>query len=305
MKILITGGCGFKGAVLSQLLRFNHDVTALDSHLWGVRHVPSLIERDIKVVTGDIRDQSVMAPLLKEADAVINLAAVVGYPACEIEPRLAEEVNVKAVCSMLEMMSKDQMFIQASTGSVYGKLENMCAEDSPLNPLTVYGRTKLEAEKPVIDFGGVCPRFATAFGVSPCMRFDLLPNFFCYRAVHDRYIVMYEANARRTLIDVHDMARSYEFILKNYKEMSGDIYNIGDESLNLSKKSIAEKVCSITKAQLFIESIGSDRDGRDYEVNYTKIKSLGFTCTHSLESQLPQIIECAKIVERSGEWRTT
>lgn len=305
MNILITGGCGFKGSVLAKLLRLGDSVIVVDSHLWGVRHVPGLIESGIEVVTGDIRSQSLMARLLKNADVVINLAAVVGYPACEKNPHLAEEVNVKAVHSMLEMMSKHQMFIQASTGSVYGKLENMCGEDSPLNPLTVYGRTKLEAEKPVLDFGGVCPRFATAFGISPCMRFDLLPNFFCYRAVHDSYIVMYEANARRTLIDVHDMARAYAFITDNYDKMAGGIYNIGDESLNLTKKAIAEKVCSLTGAQLFIESIGSDKDGRDYEVNYSKIRSLGFSCTHSLDSQLPHIIECAKLVERSGEWRMT
>ena len=303
MKVLITGGAGFKGVVLAEKLQsIGHQVAVVDTFRWGVQPIVHLANR-VEFVRGDVRHGELMRKLVADKDLVINLAGIVGYPLCERYPKEAHEVNVDSVYTILSGMSKKQMFIHASTGSVYGKLEETCTETSSTNPLTVYGRTNLESEAPVLDFGGVVLRFATAFGVSPCMRFDLLPNFFIWRALNDGFIVLYEADARRTLIDVKDMARAYLFSADRYQQMKGEIWNVGDESLNVTKREVAKKACDLVGAKLFVESVGQDKDARDYEVSYQKIRGIGFQCKHGLEEGLQQILVVARLVEPDNAWR--
>jgi len=307
VNVLITGGAGFKGVVLTEMLArlsAGHEIVVIDNFRWGLSPVLTLFQYpNVKIVKGDVRDKQLMEGYVLGADVIINLAGIVGYPECARFEREAREVNVDAVYQLADMVKPSQKFIQASTGSVYGKLDDTCTETSGTNPLTVYGETNLEAETPVLGAGGICLRFATAFGISPCMRFDLLPNFFSFRAVHDRYLVVYEAEARRTFIDTYDMARAYLFAIDHYEAMKGGIFNVGDERLNVNKGDVAEWVCELTGADLFIESVGKDLDARDYEVSYAKINALGYFCQHTVQDRLPLIVKIAELYDRRDNWR--
>lgn len=313
LKILITGGAGFKGAVLSKILTDEHHAVTVVDHLkWGAWPLMSLIPKsNFKFVRGDVRDRELMRKLLEPADVVINLAAIVGYPACEAAADEAFQTNLHFVEWLTEMMRSCQYLFQASTGSVYGKLEETCTEDSPCNPLSIYGETKLKAEKCVEQFGGVNFRFATAFGVSPCMRFDVVPAFFMYRALTERYAVVYEGQARRTFIDVWDMGSSYSWGIENYGDLQGQVFNVGDDTLNVTKMHVVEMIRDIIQTEegwelpILNESLTQDKDARDYEVDYSKIQNLGFKCEVDLMGGLSQTYRAAKAMIGSSPnpWR--
>jgi nucleoside-diphosphate-sugar epimerase len=313
MRILVTGGAGFKGAVLCKdLLCHGHEVTVIDNLRWGAGPLMHLIHNDdFRFVKGDIRNVDLVLPMLKNFDAIINLAAIVGHPECDRFPQDAREVNLKAVQGITRCLSSSQMFIQASTGSVYGKLEETCTELSPTVPLSLYGSTKLAAEDAVRDCGGVSLRFATAFGVSPCMRFDVVPSFFMWKALNDGYMVVYESGARRTLVDVQDMSAAYLFTLKNWEVMHGQVFNVGDETLNVTKRQVVLEVQSLIKElegrdiEIFDESTMKDKDARDYEVSYEKIREIGFECRITLRQGLINTYKAAKVVMGSlpNPWR--
>jgi len=310
MRVLVTGGAGFKGVVLTEaLLRRGYEVTVLDTFKWGVRPLVGLMRNPkLAVVRGDICDSSLFGDLACNHDATINLAGMVGYPECDRDKDGAWKVNTFAVSELLKLVPSRHKFIQASTGSVYGKLDSICTEESPTNPLTVYGSTKLEAESCVVGFGGVSLRFATAFGVAPCMRFDLLPNFFIWRALRDGFIVAYETAARRTLIGVHDMVAAYLLALDNYEAMQGQVYNVGDESLNVTKADLLNYTKKlIPSVDIFDQSSGADKDGRDYEVSYKKIQGFGFKCVQTLEDGMKQVLDIAKLMVDADQsvWRFT
>lgn len=312
MNILITGGAGFKGCVTAQLLLdAGHKVTVIDNLRWGAWPIMGLMPySDFTFINEDVRALNLKKEL-SEYDVVINLAAVVGHPACDASPVEAKETNEYFVQKLCRELSKQQYLVHASTGSVYGKLEETCTEDSLCNPLSLYGETKLNAEKFVEDIGGVSLRFATAFGVSPCMRFDVVPGFFSWKALVDGFIVVYQSQARRTLIDVKDMARSYDFSIENYGDMQGHVYNVGDEKLNVTKRyildEVAKKVGEIKgkEIKLFDETTMQDKDARDYEVSYEKIAKLGFRCEVSLDQGLDETIKAAQAVigTNANPWR--
>jgi nucleoside-diphosphate-sugar epimerase len=309
MKVLITGGAGYKGCVLSErLLDEGHEVTILDIFLWGVRPILHILDHPkLTVVKGDVQDEELYGTLIESVDAVVNLAGIVGFPACRRQPRLAQKVNCDSVKFLASRLNPNQQLIQASTGSVYGKLDDICRENSPTNPLTVYGVTKLEAEKYVLGAGGVCLRFATAFGLTTCPRFDLLPNFFVWKAITDGYIVAYETEAMRTLIDVRDMASAYSLTLANYPDLSGGIFNTGHESLNVTKRQVLEAVKEIIPEYEIIDmSIGTDPDQRDYEVDYSMFREVtGFEPKYSLMQSLLGVKIAAGLLSSAtyNEWR--
>jgi len=315
MAILVTGGAGFKGSLLCHsLLQLGAKVVCVDCLKWGAGPVMGLISHpNFEFIKGDVRDNALMDSVLKRVEVVINLAAIVGYPACDAAPEEAKQVNSEFVKNLTKKLSKSQLLIHASTGSVYGRLEEICTEESPTNPLSLYGVTKLHAETVVRDVGGVNLRFVTAFGVSPCMRFDVLPSHLMWKALTERYIVIYESQAKRAFVDVTDMVRAYIFAFKNYAEMSGKVYNVGDELLNVSKGHITETVASVIyqrerwKVKIFDETSIKDKDARDYEVSFKKINSLGFECKVSLVKGLHQTYVAAKAVmeDHSNPWRIT
>ncbi len=294
MKILITGGAGYIGTALTQLLLERGDTVRcydkLDSRIDPL--LPFFRNPRYEAVKGDIRDGDSLKYALRDVDAICHLAAVVGFPACKRNPELALEVNVQGTRLLTSAQSKDQLLVFANTGSIYGAIEGgVCAEDTPLNPTTVYGRTKMEAEKILLDSGNaVSYRLATAFGLSPALRLDLLVNDLCYQAIRNRNLIIYEAHVRRSFIDVYDIARALMHALDNYDLMRGEPYNCGDERMNASKLEIAELIQQQAEFYLHIAEIGQDEDKRDYDVRYDKIRATGYQTTVTLEEGIRQLI---------------
>lgn len=300
MKILVTGGAGYVGTTLvPQLLEKNYKVTIFDNLMFGGDYIlPFFRYSNFNFVEGDIRDENAVLDVCKDADIIIHLAAIVGYPACRKEPELAKSVNVDGTRNIIKATSKNQLIIYASTGSNYGAVEDICTEETPLNPLSLYGQTKTLAEKMLMDNRTTIGyRFATAFGVSPRMRLDLLINDFTYKAITQGYIVIYESHFMRTFIHVHDMARAFLFAIENQDKMKNQIYNVGSEKMNRSKKDICEMIKSHINFYVHYADIGEDQDKRNYVVSYKKINSLGFDTTISIDDGIKELIKALKVIK--------
>jgi nucleoside-diphosphate-sugar epimerase len=303
MKILITGGAGYIGTTLTPLLlERGYEVTVLDSLMFGgVPIIPFFRYKNFNFIKGDIRDKQLMENAVKDKDIIIHLAAIVGFPACRENPALAESVNVDGTRILSELVSPDQFVLFGSTGSNYGALvDEVCTEETPLNPLSIYGKTKTAAEKILTDSANCTAyRFATAFGSSPRLRLDLLINEFTYQAVRQKYLVVYESNFMRTFIDVHDIARSFLFAIDHYFQMKGQVYNVGGNNMNFSKKEICEIISKHTGAYIHYADIGEDADKRNYVVSYDKIKNLGYETSISIEEgvkSLVRVMDTVKII---------
>jgi nucleoside-diphosphate-sugar epimerase len=306
MKILVTGGAGYVGSELvPALLQEGHSVKILDSLMFGGRAIlPCFGFSKFSFVKGDVRDANAVKDAVKDVDAIIHLAAIVGYPACKKDPRLAQEVNLEGSKILNQARSKSQRLIFASTGSNYGALlGDLCKEETPLNPLTDYGKTKTQAEKVFLDSGNVTIyRFATAFGVANRLRLDLLINDFVYRAVIERNLIIYEKTFKRTFIHVRDMSRSFLFALNNADRMKDQVYNVGSENMNCSKEEIARILEKRVKFYLHFAEVGKDEDQRNYEVSYKKINSLGFQTTISVEQGIDELIPAMQVVDIHNEY---
>lgn len=293
MKVLITGGAGYIGTALTQRLLARGDkVVCYDTLNFGVNPLlPFFSNRNYEMVKGDIRDMKPLKDALKGVDAIVHLAAIVGFPACDKDRTLAREVNVDGT-AMLDLLRGDRPTVFASTGSVYGKLETPCDESILPIPLTTYGKTKLAAEQILKNSGNVVIyRFATAFGLSPRLRLDLLPNQFTYDAVHNRYLLVYESHFRRTFIHVQDIARAFIHALNRFDEMKGEVYNCGANHLNATKKHLVELLARQVNFHVhYADDAGHDADQRDYEVNYNRLNQTGFHVETSLEDGLAEMV---------------
>jgi nucleoside-diphosphate-sugar epimerase len=304
MKILITGGAGFVGTALtSLLLENNHEVCVFDSLMYGGDQLLSFFRnKRFSFIRGDVRDPDTLKKAVERSDAVVHLAAIVGYPACRKAPKLAKEVNVDGTKHLINAVSKDQLVIYASTGSNYGKVDDVCTEETPLKPLSLYGQTKTLAEHMLLEScATVAYRFATAFGVSHRLRLDLLINDFVYRALSEGYLVVYEKHFMRTFIHVHDMARAFLFALENSDRMKGEVYNVGSDSMNYSKEQICDLIKERIDCYVHYASVGEDKDKRDYVVSYEKIKKLGYETTISVEEgieELKRALEAVKVEKK-------
>ncbi|MCX4763827.1 NAD(P)-dependent oxidoreductase [Streptomyces sp. NBC_01275] len=300
MHILVTGGAGYVGsALVPVLLDAGHQVRVLDQlYAGGQGLLPCASRRNFEFVRGDVCDAETLSAALRGVDAIVHLAAVVGYPACRNEPERALNTNVNGTKLLLGLRRPDQRLVFASTGSVYGAVPTgICTESTPSEPLTLYGTTKLEAEQLVLEAGNcVVYRYATAFGPSPRMRFDLLPNDFVRQAVHDGAITVYEGGFSRTFVHVQDMARSVLFALQSWDTLADDVYNVGNESMNCTKAELAQRIRSMVPFDLRFEEFATDADQRDYEVSYEKIRSRGFTTVHTLDSGLAELVTAARLV---------
>jgi nucleoside-diphosphate-sugar epimerase len=250
-------------------------------------------------IKGDVRNKENVKSALRDIDLVIHLAAVVGYPACRKEPKISRDINVNGTKTLVEKVKCRVPIIFASTGSTYGKLiEEICTETTPLHPLSHYGKQKAEAEDIIkTNRKFIIYRFATAFGVSPRMRLDLLPNDFTYQAVHGKTLIVYEKNFMRTFIHVKDMARSFLFALKNYEKMEGEIYNVGNEKLNFSKEEICKLIKKKVDFYLHFAEVGRDLDKRDYYVSYDKIQELGFETSITMEKGIDELIRASEVIK--------
>jgi nucleoside-diphosphate-sugar epimerase len=297
MRILITGGAGYIGSVLTPaLLALGHEVTVLDNFCF---HQNSLLDccqfSGFQVVRGDCREESLMRRLAARADVIIPLAALVGAPLCDRDPVGAQTTNVDAVAMLCRLAARDQRIIFPVTNSGYGigEKNNSCTEDSPLRPLSLYGRTKVQAEALVLQReNSLGFRLATVFGMSPRMRIDLLVNDFVYRAVYDRALVVFEGHFRRNFIHVRDVARLFVHALDHFEPMKGRPYNAGLDDANLSKL----ELCAVIRKHLpdftYTEApVGEDPDKRDYLVSNARLLATGFKPEWPLDRGIVELIK--------------
>ena len=294
MKILVTGGAGYVGCILvPMLLQEGYEVRVLDSLMYGGAGLASCARHaGFEFTKGDVRDRETLFRLGQGCDAVVHLAAIVGFPACRKNPELADSVNFFGSVELGRTIGKSRPIIFASTGSNYGAVEDgICTENTPLNPLSLYGKTKVQAEAYMREWCDVIVyRFATAFGLSPRMRLDLLINDFVNQVVTQKYLVVYEPHFMRTFIHVVDMARSIIFALENLDKMAGEVYNVGSDDNNRSKQQICEAIQDKVDYYLHYADVGKDVDKRNYVVSYDKIASLGFETTVSVEEGIAELV---------------
>jgi nucleoside-diphosphate-sugar epimerase len=290
MKILITGGAGYKGILLTQqLLNEGHKVSIVDNFLYGYDSVLFLVKnKNLTLIKLDVRN--INEKILKDYDVIFHLAGISGMPACAANPSSAESINVGATKRIIEKLSNQQLIINASTTSSYGDFKGEIAyEDSEIIPVSLYGKTKLEAEKIVQSReNSISLRFATVFGVSPKMRNDLLVNDFTYKSITERNIVVFCGHSKRTFIHIDDVIDSYLFTLENFEKMKNNVYNVGDKDLNFSKIDIAKHIAKHVDFEL-IDSTLPDLDNRNFQVSFEKINEIGFYKKRNLEDCIQDI----------------
>lgn len=305
MKILVTGAAGYLGSVMvPRLLEEKHEVVALDNFMYNQSSLLDVCYHPkLTIIRGDTRDTPLLTRLMKDADAVFPLACLTGAPLCAKDPIGAQTILLDAVHTILKLKSKDQMVIFPTTNSGYGIGEKgkFCTEETPLRPISLYGKLKVDAENAILAAGnGITLRLATAFGVSPRMRLDLLVNDFVYRAVYDRFIVLFEAHFKRNYIHVRDVAKAFIHSLKNFDTMKNEPYNVGLSDANLSKLELCQEIKKQVKDFYFVEAtIGEDPDKRDYIVSNEKIEKTGFKPDVSLSMGISELIKAYQIIKRN------
>ena len=304
-NILVTGGAGYLGSIMvPDLLNAGHQVTVLDNFMFqqsSLNHVCN--NPNFSIIKGDIRIESVMAPLLKKADVVIPLAALVGAPLCNLDPVGATTINHDAITLMIKLLSKQQIVLMPTTNSAYGTGDenNFCTEESPLRPISQYAIEKVGIEKELMQReNAISFRLATVFGMSPRMRIDLLVNDFTYRAVTDRFVVLFESYFKRNYIHVRDVSRAFQHAIANFDKMKGQIYNVGLTEANVSKK----ELCQVIQRQVpdfkFIDApIGKDPDQRNYLVSNAKIEATGYQTSVSLDQGISELIKGYCMIKNS------
>ena len=293
MKYVVTGGAGFIGSMLiPMLLKAGHNVVVLDNLMFGGQSLlPYFIHPSFQFYRVDVCDRKALEPHLQNCDVVIHLAALVGYPLCKKMPDLAQKVNVDGAQNIVDLTSPHTRLVYASTGSNYGEVVGICTENTPLNPLSLYGRTKTRAEEIFLERNDtVSLRFATAFGIAPRLRLDLMINDFAHQAIHQKYLVVYEKHFRRTFIHVRDIARAIAHVSNRDVCNGHKVFNVGDESLNYTKEEIVNLLRQKIEFLVHFAEIGSDADKRDYEVDYSRIRQTGFRLEVDIEMGIGELV---------------
>jgi len=331
MNILITGGAGYLGSILvGKLFAANTQAT----HTMGTVHIKdefnalaneimfdkltvydNLMYRQVcltdytymknfEFVHGDVRDHDKLLPYIKKADVIIPLAAIVGFPACDKDPRLAHEVNTEQIEFILKNTTSNQHIIFPNTNSGYGAGagQELCTEETPLAPISVYGKTKCESEKMLLDSGrAITLRLATVFGVSPRMRLDLLVNDFTYKAVNDGYIVLFEKDFKRNFIHIRDVALTFIFMINSYNKYVGQSFNVGLSSANLSKLELAEEIKKVVpKFSIQVDDFFQDPDKRNYIVSNTKLEATGWKPHYTLRAGIEELVSAYRIIQHNN-----
>ncbi|MEK7203809.1 MAG: NAD(P)-dependent oxidoreductase [Patescibacteria group bacterium] len=300
-KVLITGGAGYVGtSLIPQLLKKSYEVTVFDRLLWDSDVlIPFFESKNFHFIKGDVRNKAALAKAVKGQDAIVHLAAIVGFPACDMNPKLADETNIGGAKNLAAVTSKNQHIIFASSLSNYGRvIDEICTEETPLGPITRYSRNKTKAELILMD-KTTCTalRPGTAFGASPRLRLDLLPHQLTISALKDKKMMLYEANAIRPFIHVRDFGRAIIHTVEHGGKMKNEVYNLGADSLNYTKKQIAEIIAKETKAKIKESDGWEDPDKRTYNVSFKKLAATGFKPTIDMKEGIQEIIRILPITD--------
>ncbi len=298
MKILITGGAGYIGSSLCEyLLKNNHKVTVLDTFMFSNSSLNSYMSnKNFSVYQEDVRNINSIKKYLSENDVIVPLACLVGAPLCNLKEEEATQVNFQSIKGMINNLSKDQYVIYPTTNSGYGvgEKDKFCTEDTPLKPISVYGKTKVKAEEYIAEnfSNSTRLRLATVFGCSPRMRLDLLVNDFVYRATKDKFIVLFESHFKRNFIHIRDVCRTIMMSIEDQENFSGETFNLGLSDANLSKMELCQKIKKyLPKFEILESDIGEDVDKRDYIVSNEKIESRGFKPIHTIDDGINELIK--------------
>jgi nucleoside-diphosphate-sugar epimerase len=304
MKVLITGGAGYIGSILTPcLLEKGHQVTVVDTFGRGDTALAACAQYEtFNPVRHDCRDERLLDDLVPKHDLLIPLAALVGAPLCKEDPVAAQTTNEDAVVALAARASRSQMLVYPTTNSGYGlgQGDNFCTEETPLNPISLYGRTKMAAENAILEKGGISFRLATVFGMAPRMRIDLLVNDFTWRAVTDRAVVIFEGHFKRNFIHIRDVVKGFTHGVENYGRMGEQSYNLGLSTANLSKLELCAKIQEYVPQFVYIEAqIGEDPDKRNYIVSNEKLEATGWSPDWSLDRGIPELVRGYKTLRNS------
>ncbi len=303
--ILVTGGAGYLGSILCEhLLHAGYRVTVMDSLLYGQNSLFHFCaDPHFDFICGDVRDEEAMKPLIKKADVLIPLAAIVGAPACQRDPWLARSVNLDSIRLLNRLRSPRQLVVFPNTNSGYGVSsgETFCTEDTPLKPISLYGQTKVEAEQILLQSSNaITLRLATVFGMSPRLRLDLLVNHFVYAALKERYLVIFEKDFKRNYVHIRDVAECFVHCLEHAPQMTGKPFNLGLDAANLSKAELAQKVKTfVPDFYIHYAEVGRDPDQRNYIVSNERLRKAGFAARRSLDEGIQELIKGYRMMGRA------
>ncbi len=306
LKILVTGGAGYIGSVLvPELLRAGHEVTVIDNFMYGQSSLLDVCHyKTLTIVRGDVRNEELIKKHIAGKDFIFPLACLVGAPLCDKDPIAATTINRDAVLMLLKLRTPEQKIIFPNTNSGYGRMAEgvaYCDENSPLEPVSLYGTLKVETEKALLAAGNaITLRLATVCGISPRMRLDLLVNDFVYRALNDRAVVLFEANFKRNYIHVRDVVRAFMHAIEHFETMKNQSYNVGLSDANLSKKELCIEIQKQLPKFVYVESaIGEDPDKRNYVISNEKIEKTGYQTSVSIQDAIAELIKGYQVVKRN------
>jgi len=299
-KVLITGGAGYLGSTLTEvLLSKGYAVTVLDNLTYKQLSLTSFCHnKNFNLIVGDVRDATLLFNLVESHDIIIPLAAIVGMPACKKDPQLTKDVNYEQIVDIVNFMHTSQKLLVPNTNSQYGSSETIITEESPFNPLSLYAQTKCDAEKAVLESGnGISLRLATVFGVSYRQRMDLLVNDFVYRAFTDEFLVLFESHFLRNYVHVRDVAKAFIHLIENYESCNKNAFNVVLTSANMSKLQLAQKIKEYVPNLVIIEEqFKEDFDKRNYVVSNEKLENTGWSCDFSLDAGIQELISAYKMI---------
>jgi|TARA_B100000214_G_scaffold350934_1_gene304976 nucleoside-diphosphate-sugar epimerase len=305
-RIFVTGGAGYIGSTLIPiLLEKNYEVTVYDNLSYGGEGIiHNFLNPNFKFIKGDILDVNHLHKSMEGHDVVIHLAAIVGYAACRRDEEMSHKINHIGTKNVISGLDGSQLLLYGSTGSNYGSVQGVCTEETPLNPLSIYAETKTLGEEEVLKYNNhIAYRFATAFGVSPRLRLDLLINDLSYTAFTQKYIAVYESHFMRTFIHIRDIAKSFLFAIDNQDKMKNEVFNVGDWSMNYSKRDVCEMIQKKTDCFVHYADFDGDADKRDYVVSYDKIKKIGYECTLDVEQGIDELIKVFPMIKIENKYR--